>query len=109
MTALRSRNRWRAVLVTILSAFTVIVGLIATPMAAMKAAGVEVGTPIPGLDTFISTLKGNVVWLVLTLAVVAALVIGGLHMAGHSRAHDFLIRFLIGAAIVVALGTAIVS
>ena len=49
-------------------------------------------------------LKGNVSWLFVTGLILVIIVVGGMFMTGHSRAHDFALRVVIGAAIVACAG-----
>ena len=56
------------------------------------------------MSHFIDALKGNLSWLFITGLVLVILVVGGLFMAGHSRAHDFAIRVVVGVAIIACSG-----
>jgi hypothetical protein len=76
--------------------------------AALNAAGVTGGTPIAGLGDFIAKLKGNLIWIAVTVVSIAVIGIGLLFLFGHSRAQDYAIKALIGAAII-ASGTGIVA
>jgi hypothetical protein len=75
---------------------------------ALKAAGVNGGTAITGVETFIDKLKANLTWLAVTVVGAAVIVIGLLFAMGHSRAQDIAIKGLIGAAII-AGGSGIVA
>jgi hypothetical protein len=72
---------------------------------ALKAAGgFKDIKPIEGIGNFVSALQGNLSWLVVTALTLVVLVVGFLFMVGHSRAHDFAIRVVIGVAIVACAG-----
>jgi hypothetical protein len=72
---------------------------------ALKAAGgFKDVKPIQGVGNFVDALKGNLSWLVITALTLVVLVVGFLFMVGHSRAHDFAIRVIVGVAIVACAG-----
>lgn len=72
---------------------------------ALKAAGgFKDVKPIEGIAGFVDALKGNLSWLFITALVLVILVVGGMFMAGHSRAHDFALRVVVGVAIVACAG-----
>ncbi len=77
-------------------------------VSALSAAGVDGGTPIAGFAAFIRSLKGNLVWVAATVAGIAVIGIGLLFLFGHSRAQDYAIKALLGAAII-ASGTGIAA
>lgn len=71
---------------------------------ALEAAGTFKGTPIPEVKTFVDKLKGSIVWLGITIVGLVVAVIAIMFLAGHSRAHDFAIRTLVGLAILASVG-----
>ncbi len=74
-------------------------------LGALKAAGgFKNLTPIQGFGHFVDALQGNLAWLLVTILVLLILIVGGLFMAGHSRAHEFAVKVLVGAAIVASAG-----
>lgn len=76
-----------------------------TELYALKAAGgFKDIKPIEGIGSFISALQGNLSWLLVTALTLVVLVVGFLFMVGHSRAHDFAIRVVVGVAIVACAG-----
>ncbi len=78
---------------------------LALHLDALKAAGLGgKGTPIRGLSSFVSHLKGNLTWAALTLMTLGIVVIGLMFMAGHSRAQDYAIKAMAGALIIVCSG-----
>ena len=104
-----SVHRERVVFVVVLAvvvAGEVIFG--AQVVGALSAAGVTGGTPIAGLTNFIGKIKANLIWVAVTVMGIAVIGIGLLFLFGHSRAHDYAIKALLGAAIV-ASGTGIVA
>lgn len=72
--------------------------------AALRAAGVTGSAPTNGtaIQTFVSTITGNALWIIGTIATLSVLVIGGLFFFGHSRAQDYAARIAIGAVIIVS-------
>jgi hypothetical protein len=71
---------------------------------ALRAAGVN-GTAPPNagaIETFVSSITDNALWIIGTVAVLAIVVIGGLFFFGHSRAQDYAARIAIGAVIIVS-------
>lgn len=70
---------------------------------ALEAAGAFKGEEIGGVASFISKLKGNLVWLGGTAMGLVIAVVGIMFMAGHSRAHDLAIRTLVGLAILASI------
>jgi hypothetical protein len=77
-------------------------------VAALNAAGVTGGTPIAGLGEFVSRLKSNLIWVAVTVVSITVIAIGLLFLFGHSRAQDYAIKALLGAAII-ASGSGIVA
>lgn len=77
-------------------------------VSALSAAGVDGGTPVAGFANFVKALKGNLVWVAVTVVSIAVIGIGLLFLFGHSRAQDYAIKALAGAAII-ASGTGIVA
>lgn len=74
-------------------------------LGALKAAGgFKNLKPIQGFGNFVDALQGNLAWLLITALVLVVLVVGGLFMTGHSRAHELAVRVVIGAAIVACAG-----
>ena len=71
---------------------------------ALQAAGAFQGTPITGVENFINSLKGNLVWLGATVMALVVVVVGLLFMAGHSRAQDYAIKTIVGLAIIASVG-----
>ena len=71
---------------------------------ALNAAGAFRGSPIAGVQNFISRLKDNLVWLGGTSMTLVIAVVGVLFMAGHSRAQDYAIKTLAGLAILASVG-----
>ena len=71
---------------------------------ALQAAGAFQGTPITGVENFINSLKGNLVWLGGTVMALVVVVVGLLFMAGHSRAQDYAIKTIVGLAIIASVG-----
>jgi hypothetical protein len=71
---------------------------------ALQAAGAFQGTPITGVENFINSLKGNLVWLGGTVRALVVVVVGLLFMAGHSRAQDYAIKTIVGLAIIASVG-----
>ena len=86
------------------------VAVVATALAshgcvhALEAAGAFQGTPITGVENFINSLKGNLVWLGGTVMALVVVVVGLLFMAGHSRAQDYAIKTIVGLAIIASVG-----
>lgn len=101
--------RERLVFVT---AFVLVVAaevlLAAQVLSALNAAGLTGGTPIAGLTRFVHQLRDNLIWVAATGVGIGVIAIGLLFLMGHSRAQDYAIKALIGAA-VVASGTGIVA
>jgi hypothetical protein len=72
---------------------------------ALKAAGgFNDVKPIQGISHFVDALQGNLSWLFITALILVVLTVGFLFMAGHSRAHDFALRVVVGVAIVACSG-----
>jgi hypothetical protein len=70
---------------------------------ALKAAGAFSGEAIGGVQTFVEKLKGNVVWLGITMAGLVIAVIALLFVTGHSRAQDIAIRAVVGLMILASI------
>lgn len=92
----------QAVLVVALAVAMGVLSLLAGGhMHALEAAGVSAGDgAIAGVGTFIDQIKGNLIWLGATIAGAAVFLIGGMYLAGHTRAQDYGMKFLIGCAII---------
>jgi hypothetical protein len=72
---------------------------------ALKAAGgFKDVKPIEGIGNFVDQLKGNLSWLFITALILVIVTVGFLFMTGHSRAHDYAIRVVVGCAIVACAG-----
>jgi len=92
--------------VALLGALIVAGVLASLPQAhvhALDAAGAFKGEEIGGVANFVGKLKGNLVWLGGTGMGLVIAVVAILFMAGHSRAHDLLIRTIVGLAILASL------
>ncbi|MHB1835494.1 MAG: hypothetical protein ACYCXW_11050 [Solirubrobacteraceae bacterium] len=70
---------------------------------ALEAAGAFKGEAISGVEKFIDHLKGNLIWLGITSIGLAASVIAIMHLAGHSRAHDYAIKAFFAVAILASI------
>lgn len=71
---------------------------------ALKAAGVfKEAVSIPGVEHYVSALEHNLIWLGITAVGLVLAVVAIMHLAGHSRAHDLLIKVLIGIGILACL------
>jgi len=66
------------------------------------------GSAIAGIKTFADSLKGNLIWLVATIAGVAVVAIGAMFLTGHSRAQDYALKAGVGF-LVIAGGSGIVA
>ena len=74
-------------------------------IAALKAAGgFKDVKPIEGVSRFVDGLQGNLSWLFITALILVVLTVGFLFMSGHSRAHEYALRVVVGAAIVASAG-----
>jgi hypothetical protein len=72
---------------------------------ALKAAGgFKDVKPIEGVSHFVDALQGNLSWLFITALILVIVTVGFLFMAGHSRAHDYALRVVVGVAIVACAG-----
>jgi len=70
---------------------------------ALNAAGAFHGTPISGVQNFVSKLQDSLVWLGSTAMVLVIAVVAIMFMAGHSRAHDVAIKTIVGLAILASI------
>jgi hypothetical protein len=71
---------------------------------ALKAAGLfKEATAITGVEHYVSALEKNMVWLGITAIGLVLAVVALMHMAGHSRAHDYAIKALVGIGILACL------
>jgi len=70
---------------------------------ALQAAGAFKGTPIGGVQNFVEKLKGSLVWLGYTMMGFVIAVIALMFMAGHSRAHDLVIKTGAGLMILASI------
>ena len=70
---------------------------------ALNAAGAFHGTPISGVQNFVSKLQGSLVWLGSTAMGLVIAVVAIMFMAGHSRAHDVAIKTIVGLAILASI------
>jgi hypothetical protein len=105
--------RWRApaysrqlvvfALLSVLVAVALLGVLSGRHLDALNAAGAFHGTPISGVQNFVEKLKGYLVWLGATAMSLAIAVIGIMFFAGHSRAHDFAVKTLLGITILASL------
>lgn len=97
------------VVLTICTATALLLGAVAVAMFsvghldALTAAGAFKGTPIPGVQSIVERLKGNLVWLGGTAMGLVISVVALMHMAGHSRAHDTALKALAGIAILASI------
>jgi hypothetical protein len=92
----------RLVLFTFLALVTAVVVLCAlcgAHLDALNAAGAFHGNAIGGVQNYVEKLKGSLVWLGATAMSLIIAVVGIMFMAGHSRAHDYAIKTLVGLAI----------
>lgn len=106
---LSSPSRGALLFVVALVAFIAVELMLGTQIVgALNAAGVTGGTPIAGLGQFVTRLRGNLVWVAVTVVGIAVIGIGLLFLFGHSRAQDYAIKALMGAAII-ASGSGIVA
>ena len=73
-------------------------------MDALRAAGVTGKAPAnaAAITKFVSTITDNALWMIGTVAVLGAVVIGALFFFGSSRAGDFAAKVALGAVIVVS-------
>jgi len=109
MPTLRRPSPQMLLFVTALVAFIAVEIVLGTQIVgALNAAGVTGGTPIAGLGQFVSRLRGNLIWVAVTVVGIAVIGIGLLFLFGHSRAQDYAIKALMGAAII-ASGSGIVA
>jgi hypothetical protein len=70
---------------------------------ALNAAGAFHGTPISGVQNFVSKLQDSLVWLGSTAMGLVIAVVAIMFMAGHSRAHDVAIKTVVGLAILASI------
>jgi hypothetical protein len=108
--ALACRDRRQAALLLALGTLTGTVIAVAVLVVfpdshvfALKAAGAFEGTEIGGVQNFVETLKGSLVWLGGTAMGLVIAVVAIMFMAGHSRAHDVAIKTLVGLAILASI------
>ena len=72
---------------------------------ALKAAGgFKDVKPIEGISHFVDGLQSSLSWLFITALILVIITVGFLFMAGHSRAHDYALRVVVGVAIVACAG-----
>ena len=76
--------------------------------AAGTFSGQGKGSAIAGIQTFADSIKGNLIWLVATIAGVAVVAIGAMFLTGHSRAQDYALKAGVGF-LVIAGGSGIVA
>lgn len=70
----------------------------------LSAAGLTAGSgAIGGVEKFVNSIKGNIIWLAATCATLGGAIIGFLFMSGHSRAQDYAIKAGVGLLIIVAV------
>lgn len=69
---------------------------------ALRAAGLSGGSAIGGVAKFLSALKGNLVWLGVTITGFAVVLIAILFLSGHHRAHEIALKVGIGVFLLVA-------
>ena len=70
---------------------------------ALDAAGAFKGEAIGGVANFVDKLKGKLVWLGGTAMELVIAVVGIMFTAGHSRAHDIVIKTIVGLAILASI------
>ena len=93
-------------LVSVTATVVAVAVLVVLPDAhvhALNAAGAFKGTPINGVQNFVEKLKGSLVWLGITCAGLVIAVIALMFLAGHSRAHDYAIKTLVGLGILASI------
>src|SRR5450755_2006273 len=73
--------------------------------AAGTFSGQGKGSAIAGIQTFADSIKGNLIWLVATIAGVAVV---AMFLTGHSRAQDYALKAGVGF-LVIAGGSGIVA
>lgn len=69
---------------------------------ALRAAGLSGGSAIGGVAKFMDALKGNLVWLGVTITGFAVVLIAILFLSGHHRAHEIALKVGIGVFLLVA-------
>jgi len=84
--------------------------LLVGPVEALKAAGAfsDQGSAIAGIGQFVDHIKGNIIWTLSVLSGVIVVCVGAMFLSGHSRAHDFALKALVGF-LIVAGGSGIVA
>lgn len=103
----RPGRRWTVILAVLaVITFAAVVGALGfAHVDALRAAGVGgKGSAIAGLGNFVSKIKGNITWAVITVAGLMIVVVGAMFVMGHSRAQDLAAKVGIGAAIIAAAG-----
>jgi type III secretory pathway component EscU len=102
----RQRN---VALVVVICLAVLVVGVVALGVLsdghlyALNAAGAFKGTPISGVQNFVSKLQDSLVWLGSTAMGLVIAVVAIMFMAGHSRAHDLAIKTIVGLAILASI------
>jgi hypothetical protein len=107
LTRLRADRRAIAVVALTALASAALLALalagVAVDADALRVAGqFQDVAPIRGVGQFVDSIRGNLLWLALTLAVLCLLAVGILFMGGHSRASDIAMRIGLGFFVVVA-------
>jgi hypothetical protein len=99
-----TRRRARIALACMVSGLVAVaVLLVGGRMDALNAAGAFKGGEIAEVTKYVNALEGNLVWLGGTVMGLVIAIVGILFMAGHSRAHDFAIRTIVGLAILASV------
>lgn len=101
--AVRLHRAMRTVLLAIATIGSIVLALMDGRLWALRAAGAFKGQAIAGIEHFVSALQGNLVWLGGTAMGLIIAVVAILFMAGHSRAHDVMLKTLIGVAILASI------
>ena len=72
---------------------------------ALKAAGAfPEGGAIAGMKDFADSIKGNILWLGVTIGGAAIALCGLMFVIGHTRAQDIMFKTMIGFAIIAGCG-----